>query len=390
MPAWLFALLAAAFVLYTDDYVIAGILPELAGDLGVSEGQAGQLITVFSLSVALAAPIAAVVLARAERRRLFSLALLVFIAANVAAAITPSFAILMVLRIVAALAAASTTPALFAFAARHAPLGQTGRYIAVVSLGVTGSIAAGVPAGTWIGGVFGWRATFAALAVAGALVLLAALITLPRREGPDETPVLREQMRALRQRPILLGLVANCVLMTGSMMMLTYLAPYLAASTSAGVEERALAFSLSGIAGIVGIWLGGIATDRWGADRALLFGIGVIVLAMIGLWGLWLARPTSLPLVLVVATVWGGMAFWNSPAIQARLHVLAGPVSGQALALNTSGTYLGVSAGAAVGGLALSSLGIGVLPLIAAAFALGALVLLALASKSGPTAARKV
>lgn len=390
MPAWLFALLAAAFVLYTDDYVIAGILPELAGDLGVSEGQAGQLITVFSLSVALAAPIAAVVLARAERRRLFSLALLVFIAANVAAAITPSFAILMVLRIVAALAAASTTPALFAFAARHAPLGQTGRYIAVVSLGVTGSIAAGVPAGTWIGGVFGWRATFAAMAVAGALVLLAALITLPRREGPDETPVLREQMRALRQRPILLGLVANCVLMTGSMMMLTYLAPYLAASTSAGVEERALAFSLSGIAGIVGIWLGGIATDRWGADRALLFGIGVIVLAMIGLWGLWLARPTSLPLVLVVATVWGGMAFWNSPAIQARLHVLAGPVSGQALALNTSGTYLGVSAGAAVGGLALSSLGIGVLPLIAAAFALGALVLLALASKSGPTAARKV
>lgn len=390
MPAWLFALLAAAFVLYTDDYVIAGILPELAGDLGVSEGQAGQLITVFSLSVALAAPIAAVVLARAERRRLFSLALLVFIAANVAAAITPSFAILMVLRIVAALAAASTTPALFAFAAHHAPPQQVGRYIAVVSLGVTGSIAAGVPAGTWIGGVFGWRATFAAMAAAGALVLLAALITLPRREGPDETPVLREQMRALRQRPILLGLVANCVLMTGSMMMLTYLAPYLAASTSAGVEERALAFSLSGIAGIVGIWLGGIATDRWGADRALLFGIGVIVLTMIGLWGLWLARPTSLPLVLVVATIWGGMAFWNSPAIQARLHVLAGPVSGQALALNTSGTYLGVSAGAAVGGLALSSLGIGVLPLIAAAFALGALVLLALASKSGPTAARKV
>ncbi len=390
MPAWLFALLAAAFVLYTDDYVIAGILPELAGDLGVSEGQAGQLVTVFSLTVALAAPIAAVLLARAERRRLFSFALLVFIAANAVAAITPSFTILMVLRVVAALAAASTTPALFAFTAHHAPQEKVGRYIAVVSLGVTGSIAAGVPVGTWIGGVFGWRATFAAMAIAGALVLLAVLATLPRGDGSDEVPVLREQIRTLRQRPILLGLVANCVLMTGSMMMLTYLAPYLAASTNAGVEERALAFSLSGIAGIVGIWLGGIATDRWGADRTLLLGIGVIVLAMIGLWGLWLARPASLPLVLVVATVWGGMAFWNSPAIQARLHVLAGPVSGQALALNTSGTYLGVSAGAAVGGLALSSLGIGVLPLIAAAFALGALVLLALASKSGPTAARKV
>ncbi|WP_225210886.1 MFS transporter [Brevibacterium gallinarum] len=390
MPAWLFALLAAAFVLYTDDYVIAGILPELAGDLGVSEGQAGQLVTVFSLTVALAAPIAAVVLASAERRRLFSLALLVFIAANVAAAMTPSFAILIVLRIVAALAAASTTPALFAFAAHHAPPQKVGRYIAVVSLGVTGSIAAGVPVGTWIGGVFGWRATFAAMAIAGALVLLAVLATLPRGDGSDEVPVLREQIRTLRQRPILLGLVANCVLMTGSMMMLTYLAPYLAASTNAGVEERALAFSLSGIAGIVGIWLGGIATDRWGADRTLLFGIGVIVLTMIGLWGLWLARPASLPLVLVVATIWGGMAFWNSPAIQARLHLLAGPVSGQALALNTSGTYLGVSIGAAVGGLALSGPGIGALPLVAAAFALGALVLLALARPSDPIAARKV
>lgn len=390
MPGWLFALLAAAFVLYTDDYVIAGILPELAGDLGVSEGQAGQLVTVFSLTVALAAPIAAVLLARAERRHLFSLALLVFIAANAVAAITPSFTILMVLRVVAALAAASTTPALFAFAAQHAPQEKVGRYIAVVSLGVTGSIAAGVPVGTWIGGVFGWRATFAAMAIAGVFVLVAVLTTLPRREGPDETPVLREQLRTLRQRPILLGLAANCVLMTGSMMMLTYLAPYLAASTGAGVEERALAFSLSGIAGILGIWLGGIATDRWGADRTLLFGIGVIVLAMVGLWGLWVARPAFLLLVLAVATIWGGMAFWSSPAIQARLHSLAGPVSGQALALNTSGTYLGVSLGAAVGGLALSGPGIGVLPLIAAAFALGALVLLALARPSNPITARKI
>lgn len=382
MPAWLFALLAAAFVLYTDDYVIAGILPELARDLTVSEGQAGQLVTVFSLTVAVAAPVAAVALARIPRRWLFAVSLLVFIAANIAAATTPSFTVLMLLRVVAALAAASTTPALFAFAARHAPAEKVGRFIAVVSLGVTGSIAAGVPLGTWIGGAFGWRATFAAMAVAGAIVLIFVLTTLPRSEGPDETPVLRDQVRTLQQLPISLGLLANCVLMTGSMMMLTYLAPYLASATTAGVEERALAFSLSGIAGILGIWLGGIATDRWGADRTLLFGIAAIVASMLALWVLWASRPASLPLVLVVATVWGGMAFWNSPAIQARLHHLAGPVSGQALALNTSGTYLGVSIGAAAGGLILSSVGSGGLPLIAAGFAVAALLLLNLARRS--------
>lgn len=160
MHAWLFALFAMALMLYTDDYVIAGVLPELANDLDVADGQAGLLV--------------------------------------------------------AAIAAASTTPALFTFAARHASAGKTGRYIAIVSLGVTGSIPAGVPMGTWIGGVFGWQAALAAKILAGALVLL------------------------------------------------TYLAPYLAAATTAGGAERALAFSLSGIAGVGGIRLGGNATDRWG------------------------------------------------------------------------------------------------------------------------------
>lgn len=94
-PAWLWALLATAFLLYTDDYVIAGILPELADDLSVTVSQAGQLVTVFSLTVAVAAPVAAVVLARVPRRTLFAGGLLVFAAANLAAVVAPSFAALM-------------------------------------------------------------------------------------------------------------------------------------------------------------------------------------------------------------------------------------------------------------------------------------------------------
>ncbi|GAA1071461.1 MFS transporter [Nocardiopsis composta] len=390
MPIWLFVLLAAGFVLYTDDYVIAGILPELAQELGVTEAQAGQLITVFSLTVALAAPVAAVAFARVPRRWLFTGALLVFIAANLAAAFVPSFAVLMALRIIAAGAAASMTPAVFAFAAQHAPPDKVGRYIAVVSLGVTGSIAAGVPIGTWIGGQLGWRVTFAAMAVAGSAVLVAVLAALPRERDAAEPPGLGEQLRTLRRAPISLGLLANCALMTGSMMMLTYLAPFLADTTTAGVNERALAFSLSGLAGIVCIWLGGSASDRWGPDRALAFGIGTITLTMAGLWGLWLIRPAPLSLVIVVGTVWGGMAFWNSPAIQARLHALAGAVAPQALALNTSGTYLGVAAGGAIGGLALSSLGAGSLPLIAAGFGIGAFLLLTLAQRLTPSGADRV
>lgn len=127
MPAWLFALLATGFVLYTDDYVIAGILPELAADLGVSESHAGQLITAFSLTVAIVAPLAAVVLAKVPRRRLFTVGLCLFILANGLAVIVPSYPLLLVLRVVAAVAAAGMTPAVFAFAAERAPADKTGR-----------------------------------------------------------------------------------------------------------------------------------------------------------------------------------------------------------------------------------------------------------------------
>ncbi|GAB2663826.1 MFS transporter [Nocardia goodfellowii] len=380
MPAWLFALLAAAFVLYTDDYVIAGVLPEIARDLGVGEAQAGQLVTVFSLTVALVAPIAAVALARVTRRRLFTIAFALFIAANLLASTTNSFGALLALRVLAAIAAAASTPALFAFAAERAPVERTGRYVAVVALGVTGSIAAGVPIGTWIGGRYGWQATFLAMAVAGAAALAFLLSVLPRQLGPSTGALaITDQLRALASPPVSLGLLANCALMTGSMMMLTYQAPYLAAVSHATVEQRALAFALSGFAGIACIWLGGLATDRWGPDRTLRAGIILFIATMAILWLLGFARPVPLPVIIVVGTVQGGIAFWNAPAVSARLYTLAGPVAAQALALNTSGTYLGVALGGALGGLTLGSLGAQQLPALAAALGLTALAVLTLA-----------
>lgn len=381
-PGWLYALFFAAFVVYTDDYVIAGLLPELAADLKVATAGAGQLVTAFSLTVAVAAPLAAVLFANVPRRKLFAGALIFFALANLCAAATPSYAVLLVLRILAALAAASMTPALFYYAATNAPPERIGRFIAVVALGVTGSIAAGVPIGTWIGGTLGWRATFAAMAAAGLCALIALLATLPRGETVEPAPGLGEQLGTLSRFPIVMGLLANTALMTGSMMLLTYLAPYLSETTTGGVNERAVSFAIAGLAGIAGIWLGGLASDRWGPDRTLIVGIGVFFLTMLTLWALWFARPAPLPLVLTFTAIWGGMAFWNSPAIQARLHALAGPVAPQALALNTSGTYLGVAAGGAIGGILLGTVGVGALPPAAAGFGVLALGLIALASRS--------
>ncbi|GAA5155730.1 MFS transporter [Pseudonocardia eucalypti] len=379
MPGWLLVLTFAVFTFYTDDYVVAGVLPEIARDLAVSEAAAGQLVTVFSLVVALAAPLAAVGTAPWRRRRLLTTALVLFVGANAAAAVTPGFEVLMGLRVLAALAAAMATPAMFALAATLAPPEKLGRYLGLVSVGVTGSIAAGVPLGTWIGGVFGWRATFAAVAVGGATALVAVLASVPEQRPPAPPP-LREQLRTLSRRPVSLGLVANAVTITGSMMMLTYFGPFTREVAGAGQSARALLFALAGIAGVVCIWAGGRATDRWGPDRALSVGMATLVgsIAVLGLF--WLARPVPLWLLGPVSLVWGGAAFFNAPAIQARLLRLAGPVGTQALVLNTTSTYLGVALAGGLGGVVLAGSGVGGLAPASALLGLLALAVFRLAT----------
>ncbi|WP_225878602.1 MFS transporter [Spongiactinospora rosea] len=271
-PAWLLALLLTTFAFATDDYAIAGVLPAISAGLGVSEAAGGQLVTVFSLVFALAAPVASVVTATWPRRRLLTWALALFVAANWAAAFTTSYALLMGLRVLAALAAASVVPAVYAIAAALAPEGRQGHYLALVMGGLTGSLALGVPLGTWVGGMFGWRATF----WLGGLLRLAALAAI-RGVLPETPPALampiRERLAPLARPQVLLGLLAIVATVLGSMMMMTYLAPFLRDLAGAGPAELGWVFLLAGLAGFAGGQLGGRAGGRWGPDRALLTGV---------------------------------------------------------------------------------------------------------------------
>lgn len=373
-----------AFVFYTNDYMIAGVLPEVATGLRVSLAGAGQLVTAFSLTIAVVAPLAAVALARLPRRRVFALALIVFVIANASSALATSFGVLVALRILAAAAAAAATPALHAFAARIAPPGKRGKYTAIVTLAVTGSLAGGVPLGTWIGGYVGWHAVFGAVACAGSIALLLVLTCLPSGRPDARPPSFTLQFQALTKAPILLGLVASCTLMCGTMMLLTYFAPYLDAVTDSGLGDRALALGLSGVAGMAGVVGGGLAVDHLGAEKTLRIGIIAFVITMFGLWSMRFIAPAPFPLVLTFGIVWGIAAFWNAPAIQMRLYGLAGALAPQALAMNTSSNFLGVSIGGALGGVVISRLDATQIPLFAALF--GAITLLLLVSARRETA----
>ncbi|WP_280382511.1 MFS transporter [Nocardia wallacei] len=374
----------AALVFYTDDYVIAGVLPEIAGDLDVGVGVAGQLVTVFSLTVAVAAPVAAIVLSRRQPRSVLAAATGVFAGANLVAAVTPSFSVLICARVLAALAAAAATPSIFALAARLSPPERLGRYLAIVTFGVTGSIAVGVPLGTWLSAIGGWRATFGAMAVGGALVLLGFLTQLPSRAELGAVQPVSAQMRVLASPRVSVGLAANIVLMFGSMMLLTYLSSFVDEVSAATIGVRGVVFAVSGVAGMAGIWAGGHAVDRWGPDRALATGVLVFVVTMLAFAGMWVLRPVPVAVLYPLVMLWCGAAFWNSPATQARLHLLAGETATQALALNTSGTYIGVAVGGVVGGVIVGTVGPGLLPIAAVGAGVGTLLLFHLAARLAP------
>lgn len=374
---WLPCLLLVTFVAGTDNFVMAGVLPAIAWDLAVSEAAAGQLVSVFSIAYALAAPVAAAATARLDRRTLLSSGLAVFALFNAIAALAPSYAALMVARVLAAVVAASMTPAAFAAAAVLARPDRVGRAIGTVASGMTVALVAGVPLGTWLGAASGWRSTFwfvAGLAAAGCLAVLVFLPALPESGRVR----LARRIRLLAAPPVLLAVVATAVAATGSFMTYTYIAPIARDLAGAGAEAVALLIACVGIAGALGTVLGGRATDRWGTGRTLLLttALQVGATAVLAVAGL-LSGSAPLLLLALGYAVWGLAGWAFNPPMNVRLLGLAGDAGTEAVALNTSALFVGIAVAGAAGGVVLDAGGVSAVLMAATVIGSVALVLLA-------------
>ncbi|MEV5569691.1 MFS transporter [Spirillospora sp. NPDC052269] len=372
---WLVALALTALALQTDDFVIVGVLPSIARELQVSEAAAGQLVSVFSVMCAVIGPLAAVFTASWPRKRLLIGGLLLFCAANFAVPLAGSYAALMALRILAALAAAVTLPTVFAVTAAHSPPERQGRHLATVMTGLTGAVVIGVPLGTWIGAAFGWHATFVLGGLLGLTALVCVGLAVPD-VPPSPAAGLAERLSPLA-RPAVLGvLLAAVVAVLGNLLFQTYLAAFLHDAADVTPAMLGGLLALTGAAGIAGARLSGWLVDRFGPGRAFTVAAVVFTAAMIGLALCWSLRPAYLPLIVALLLAWSAAAWAVPPPIQARVLTLAGPDAGpQALALSSSAVYVGASLGAGLGGWLLSTHGSGALPLAAVLTALAALAL---------------
>ncbi|WP_117213846.1 MFS transporter [Allorhizocola rhizosphaerae] len=380
IPLWLIALFFLTFAIGTDDFVIAGVLRDIADDLAVSEAVAGQLITAFSIVYAVVAPLAAVVLARWSRRPTMIAITLVFAALNVLMAVAPSYSALLGLRILAAIAAAAVTPAAFATAAMMAPPNRQGSYIGMVAAGLTVSLVVGVPLGTWIGGAFGWQSTM--LFVAALLVLAALGMTALPREGRPPAIPLRVRLAPLGRPAIMVGLLGTAIAASGGLMFYAYIGPVSNFMSGASTGTLAVLIAVAGVCGAIGTVLGGRLADAWGPDRTLVSALAVQVLAtLLAAVLAWTIGAGQVPVVAIGAllAVWAIAGWALNPPVQMRLLMLAGDAGMEVVALNSSALYVGISVAGAAGGTALALLGPQGVPLIAGLLGFCALVLFVLA-----------
>src|SRR5882757_739910 len=365
------ALAVGGFGIGTGEFVTMGLLPNVAGDLGVSVPTAGHVISAYALGVVIGAPLIAVIAARWARHRLLLALMAFFAAGNFASALAPGYASLMTVRFVAGLPHGAYFGVASLVAASLVPANQRARAIGRMMLGLTGATLAGVPLATWIGQTFGWRAAFVLVGAIGV-----ATCVLISRCVPSVAPVkgasAARELSALGRKQVWLTLGVGSVGFGGLFCVLSYIAPTL--TQVSGLPERyvPLVLAVFGAGMILGNLLG-----SWLADRSLMRTIGgvlmwnVVVLCLFSV-----AARNAWTATIAVFLVGTGVAI--VPALQLRLMDVAADAQTLAAALNHSAFNIANALGAWLGGVAIAGgLGWASTGWVGALLAVGGLIIFA-------------
>ncbi|MEU9172710.1 MFS transporter [Streptomyces sp. NPDC048420] len=344
-------LVLGAFALGLDAYVMAGLLPEVAADLHTSESAAGQMVTLFTLCYALAAPVFATALAGRPARTILTAALLLFTAANALTALAGSLPVLLVARALAGVGAGVYSPMAAATAASLAGAQRRGRALALVMGGMSVGTVVGVPVGVLLADQVGWRGTLWLITALGAVAVVGILLGLPRLEAAPPPP-LRERVRVLARRPV--AAIAGVSLIAGitSLGLYTYLVPFLTDADGGGTVGTLGAMWAWGVGGVAGSLVIGRIVDRTGRPYVLVS----VVLLLLCLSHLLLPGAARASWALVVPLVVWGAAGWALQVPQQHQLIAARPEQASvAVSLNSSAVYLGSALGSALGGVTLAA-----------------------------------
>ncbi|ADU72490.1 MFS transporter [Pantoea sp. At-9b] len=345
----LLALALAAFITILTEALPAGLLPQMAHGLAVSEALIGQTVTVYAIGSLLAAIPLTACTQGMRRRPLLLLAIAGFVVANSITTISDNYALTMVARFLAGVAAGLLWALLAGYAARMVPEHQQGRAIAIAMVGTPLALTLGVPAGTWLGNHLGWRTCFGLISGLALLLMLWVRVKVPDFAGQvaGERLPLRHVFTLPGVRSVLLVVLAFVL---AHNILYTYIAPYL---TKAGMAARTdLVLLVFGVASLPGIWIVGVLIDRHLRVLTLvstvLFGLSALVLGIAG------DKPA---IVYIAVTAWG-LAFGGAATLfQTALAKTAGEAADVAQSMLVTAWNTAIAGGGIVGGVLLEHLG---------------------------------
>jgi DHA1 family inner membrane transport protein len=371
-PVPVLALTMCAFCIGTAEFVVMGLLPNIAQDLAVSIPLAGQLVTAYALGVVIGAPVLAVATGKMPRKRVLLLMVGVFIIGNFLSAISPNYALLMIARILAAFAHGTLFGVGAIVAADLVPPNKRASAIGLMFTGLTLANILGVPLGTFIGQDYGWRATFWAITGLGVIALIPVAVLVPN-VATRPSAGLRHEFSVLRRPEVLIAIATTVFSSASIFTFFTYIVPLLEEVTGFTPRDVTLILFMIGVGLTIGILAGGKVADR-GIMRAL-----IVILAVMAalLFVLPLVVHAQIP-TLVVIFLWATSSFATAPALQTRVVDKASEAPNLASTLNIGAFNLGNAGGAFLGGLVLDR-GFA-LPAVPVAGAVVALVALALAA----------
>ncbi|MDP8633956.1 MFS transporter [Serratia marcescens] len=375
MPLALLALTISAFAIGTTEFVIVGLIPTIAEQLGVTVPSAGLLVTIYALGVAIGAPVLTALTSRIPRKLLLVGLMVLFTLGNLLAWQSPSYESLVVARLLTGLAHGVFFSIGSTIATSLVAKEKAASAIAIMFGGLTVALVTGVPLGTFIGQQFGWRETFLAVSLIGAVATLASVILVPSNIKNQGCAGVREQLKVLTHPRLLLIYAITALGYGGVFTTFTFLAPMmqeLAGFSAPTVSWILLAY---GVAVAVGNIWGGKLADRHGAVRALSFIFAA--LAVLLLVFQFTASDSIAALLTVI--VMGVFAFGNVPGLQVYVVQKAAQYTPNAVdvasGLNIAAFNIGIALGSVIGGQTVASLGLAQTPWIGALIVVVALLL---------------
>lgn len=380
MPVAVYALTAGAFGIGTTEFVIMGLLMQVAADLHVSLPMAGLLISGYALGVFVGAPLLTLATGRLPRKTVLVALMVVFTLGNLACALAPDYATLMAARVVTSLAHGTFFGVGAVVATGLVSEDRKASAISVMFTGLTVATLLGVPAGAWLGLHLGWRSTFWAVAAIGVVATGVIATLVPADRSAPAPSNVRDEMKVVLRAPVLLGLLMTVLGFGGMFALYTYIQPLLTQVTGfadAAVSPILLVF---GVGMIVGNLLGGRLADH-SVPRALIVTLLALTLAM----GLMTFALHSRVAMVLFTGLLGAAAFATVSPLQLWVLQRASGAQSLASSLNIGAFNLGNAFGAWLGGAALArGFGLEALPWIGALVPLSAMVVAWIAIRAEP------